>query len=87
MSHPRQSQDSTSSKVSLKNKESEETLVIESGENDWERVLSCNADGSSLTLLQEYSIPSSSKQKRLLAKALATVVISLFFAFTIYKTL
>ena len=34
MSHPRQSQDSTSSKLSLKNEESDETLVIESGEND-----------------------------------------------------
>ena len=87
MSHPRQSQDSTSSKLSLKNEESDETLVIESGENDDERVLSSNADGSSLTLLEEYSIRESSNQKRLLAMALAGAAISLFFAFTIYKTL
>lgn len=87
MSHPRQSQDSTSSKLSLKNEESDETLVIESGENDDERVLSSNADGSSLTLLEEYSIRESSNQKRLLAMALASAAISLFFAFTIYKTL
>ena len=87
MSHPRQSQDSTSSELSLKNEEREETLVIESGENDYERVLSSNADGSSLTLLEEYSIRESTNQKRLLAMALASAAISLFFAFTIYKTL
>ncbi len=87
MSHPRQSQDSTSSKLSLKNEESDKALVIESGENDDERVLSSNADGSSLTLLEEYSIRESSNQKRLLAMALASAAISLFFAFTIYKTL
>ncbi|MEC7905707.1 MAG: hypothetical protein VYC82_00620 [Verrucomicrobiota bacterium] len=87
MSHHRQSQDSTSSKLSLKSEESNETLVIESGENDDERVLSSNADGSSLTLLEEYSIRKSSNRKRHLAMALVSAAISLFFAFTIFKTL
>lgn len=87
MSHPRQSQDSTSSKLSLKNEESNETLVIESGENDDERVLSSNADGSSLTLLEEYSIRKSSNRNRQLAMALVSAATSLFFAFTIFKTL
>ena len=87
MAHPRQSQDSVSSKLSLKKEESEETLVIESGEHNDERVLSSNADGSSLTLLEEYSIRKSSNQKWQLAMALVSAAISLFFAFTIYKTL
>jgi len=87
MSHPRQSQDSTSSKLSLKSEESNDTLVIDSGENDDERVLSSNADGSSLTLLEEYSIRKSSNRKRQLAMALVSAAISLFFAFTIFKTL
>ena len=87
MSHPRQSQDSASTKLSLKNEEKEETLIIESGDNDDERILSSNADGSSLTLLEEYSIRKGSNRKWRLAMALASAAISLFFAFTIYKTL
>ena len=87
MSHPRQSQDSKPSRLSLKNEESDETLVIESGENTGEHVLSSNADGSSLTLLEEYSIRKSSNRKKQLAMALVSAAISLFFAFNIYKTL
>ena len=87
MSHPRQSQDSKPYRLSLKNEESDETLVIESGENADERVLSSNADGSSLTLLEEYSIRKSSNRKRRLVMALVSAAISLFFAFNIYKTL
>jgi|GEM_PF-1275987 len=87
MSHPRQSQETTSSKLSLKTKEREETLIIESGENEDERVLSSKADGSSLTLLEEYSIRKSSNRKWQLAMAMASAASSLYFAFTIYKTL
>jgi len=87
MSHPRQSQETTSSKLSLRTEENEETLFIESGENEDERVLSSNADGSTLTLLEEYSIRESSNRKWQLAMAIASAAISLYFAFTIYQTL
>ncbi len=87
MSHPRQSPDSNSRKLALKTEESEETLVIESGESEDERVLSSNADGSSLTLLEEYSIRKSSNKKWQLMMAFASAAISLSFAFIIYKTL
>lgn len=87
MSHPRQSQDTTSTKLSLKTEENDETLVIESGQSEDERVLSSNADGSSLTLLEEYSIRENSNRRWQFAVALASAAVSLYFAFTIYKTL
>ena len=87
MSHPRQSPDSNSRKLALKTEESEETLVIESGESEDERVLSSNDDGSSLTLLEEYSIRKNSNKKWQLMMAFASAAISLSFAFIIYKTL
>ncbi len=74
-------------KLSLEKPVSEETLVVETDEDEDEVVLASRSDGSSLTLLEEYSMKNESKGKRLALLALLCAAASITFAFKIFQTL
>ncbi len=74
-------------KIALKHEEPSESLEIETPDDDQEVVLSSNSDGSSLTLLEEYSIRESNSGRWAAVFALICAAISLTFAFMIFKTL
>lgn len=65
----------------------EETLVVETEDEGDEVVLSSRSDGSSLTLLEEYSMKNESKGKRAALLAFLCAAASITFAFMIFKTL
>jgi len=65
----------------------EETLVVETEDEGDEVVLSSNTDGSSLTLLEEYSMKNASKGKQAALLAFLCAAASITFAFMIFKTL
>ncbi len=79
--------ESTSPKLSLKRDDDGDSLEIETPSDDQEVVLSSNSDGSSLTLLEEYSIRESNSGRWAALFAFICAAISLTFAFMIFKTL
>ncbi len=74
-------------KLALQKNDPEETLIVETPEDDSEVVLSSKSDGSSLTLLEEYSIRESNSGKWNALFAFVCAAISITFALMIFKTL
>ncbi len=74
-------------KLSLEQDRPDETLFVETEENSDEVVLASNSDGSSLTLLEEYSMKKASKGKLATLLAFFCAATSVTFAFMIFKTL
>lgn len=74
-------------KLSLEPNQVEETLVVETGEENDEVVLASNTDGSSLTLLEEYSKKRASYSRLTTLLSLFCAATSVTFAFMIFKTL
>lgn len=74
-------------KLSLEQDRSEETLFVETEEDSDEVILASNSDGSSLTLLEEYSMKNASKSKLATLLAFFCAAASVTFAFMIFKTL
>lgn len=89
MSDPNQPSNSETAerKLTLDHSQANETLFVESEERSDEVVLSSGSDGSSLTLLEEYSINNASKSKLSALRALLCAAISISFALMIFKTL
>ena len=74
-------------KLLLEQDHTKETLFVETEEESDEVVLASNTDGSSLTLLEEYSMKNASKGKLTTLLALFCATTSVTFAFMIFKTL
>jgi len=89
MSDPNQPSNSETAepKLKLDHNQAKETLFIETEEGSDEVVLSSGSDGSSLTLLEEYSMNNASKSKLSALLALLCAAISISFALMIFKTL
>jgi len=89
MSDPNQPSNSETAKrkLTLDHSQANETLFVETEEGSDEVVLSSGSDGSSLTLLEEYSINNASKSKLSALRALLCAAISISFALMIFKTL
>ena len=89
MSDPNQPSNSetTERKLTLDHSQANETLFVKTEEGSDEVVLSSGSDGSSLTLLEEYSINNASKSKLSALRALLCAAISISFALMIFKTL
>ncbi len=82
--------DPRNSGLSLKRDSIADELVIETDEDDFEegeRILASNADGGSLTLLEEYSMRESKGSKKNVLLSFTCAAISLTFAYLIYSTL
>ena len=85
--HPFES-NSKSSPLKLDRSEETNELIIESGESDEDEIiLSSNADGGSLTLLEEYSIRENNNGKWATIITFGCAATSLTFAYMIYTTL
>lgn len=89
MSDPNQPSNSETAerKLTLDHSRANETLFVETEEGSDEVVLSSGSDGSSLTLLEEYSMNNAKKSKLSALLALLCAAISISFALTIFKTL
>ena len=89
MSDPNQPSNSETAerKLTLDNSQANETLFVETEEGSDEVVLSSGSDGSSLTLLEEYSMNNANKSKLSALLALLCAAISISFALMIFKTL
>ena len=89
MSDPNQPSNSetTERKLTLDHSQANETLFVETEEGSDEVVLSNGSDGSSLTLLEEYSMNNANKSKLSALLALLCAAISISFALIIFKTL
>ena len=89
MSDPNQPSNSetTERKLTLDHSQANETLFVETEEGSDEVVLSSGSDGSSLTLLEEYSMNNANKSKLSALRALLCAAISISFALMIFKTL
>jgi len=89
MSDPNQPSNSetTKRKLTLDHSQANETLFIETEEGGDEIVLSSGSDGSSLTLLEEYSMNNANESKVSALLALLCAAISISFALMIFKTL
>ena len=89
MSDPNQPSNSETAerKLTLDHSQANETLFVETEEGSDEVVLSNGSDGSSLTLLEEYSMNNAKKSKLSALLALLCAAISISFALTIFKTL
>ncbi len=74
-------------KLTLNHSQTNETLFVETEEENDEVVLSSGSDGSSLTLLEEYSMKNASKSRLSAVLALLCAAISISFALMIFKTL
>ena len=74
-------------KLTLDHSLANETLFVETEEGRDEVVLSSGSDGSSLTLLEEYSMNNANKSKLSALLALLCAAISISFALMIFKTL
>ena len=74
-------------KLTLDHSQANETLFVETEEGGDEVVLSSGSDGSSLTLLEEYSINNANKSKLSALLALLCAAISISFALMIFRTL
>ena len=74
-------------KLTLDHSQANETLFVETEEGSDEVVLSSGSDGSSLTLLEEYSMNKANKSKLSALLALLCAAISISFALMIFKTL
>jgi len=79
--------ESAECKLTLDRSQASETLFVETEEKSDEVVLSSGSDGSSLTLLEEYSMKIASKSKLSALLALLCAAISISFALMIFKTL
>ena len=89
MSDPNQPSNSetTKRKLTLDHSQANETLFVETEEGSDEVVLSSGSDGSSLTLLEEYSMNNANKSKLSALLALLCAAISISFALMIFRTL
>ena len=89
MSDPYQSPNSETAerKLTLDHSQANETLFVETEEGSDEVVLSSGSDGSSLTLLEEYSMNNANKRKLSALLALLCAAISISFALMIFRTL
>ena len=89
MSDPNQPSNSETAerKLTLDHSQANETLFVETEEGSDEVVLSSGSDGSSLTLLEEYSMNKANKIKLSALLALLCAAISISFALMIFKTL
>ena len=74
-------------KLTLDHSQANETLFVETEEGSDEVVLSSGSDGSSLTLLEEYSMNNANKSKLSALLALLCAANSISFALMIFKTL
>ena len=74
-------------KLTLDHSQANETLFVETEEGSDEVVLSSGSDGSSLTLLEDYSMNNANKGKLSALLALLCAAISISFALMIFKSL
>lgn len=74
-------------KLSIPQNQSKDTLEIKTDKGDDEVILASNSDGSSLTLLEEYSIRKNSYGKLTALITFFCAAASITFAFMIFKTL
>lgn len=79
--------DSKRSPLKLERPAEGNELVIETGDSEDEIILASNADGGSLTLLEEYSIRENNSGKWAAIMAFGCAATSLAFAYMIYSTL